>query len=1173
MTDYDKLSRRLATVRRAWKRTAALAGLAIVTVEAVGIMTVAFLLDWIYQPRPSLRLALLAVVAVAIVTLVARHVLAPLLRRISDDQLALYIEEHSDKFEGSLMTAAELGTRKASIHCETPKAMTDAIIAAATHRAEGMSVRAVLDFGRLRKYALVAVGMLAIYGGMALAFPDRIGHHASRVLTPWQIKTEDQVRPAAAPGEVEPITFALSRGDSKVLRNSTFDLEATLSRRSDDPVVVRFRRLGQENAPWSEVAMSPIERVNGFRIDLPNVNEAMEFHVASGSYESAVHKVGIYHPLVVGGLELVCQYPDYLKLPPGRQITSTGDASVPIGSKVTVRVMANQPIESGRLLVGPSRQPALMKVADDRKSASATLDASADIDYSFVIADENGQVAKSASAATLRTMPDNPPSMDVKFPTGNIETHPLGEINVHVEAGDDLAMDKVELVFERPLLGASITPDSPAGATPPPARLVMDLARKARPADAAPFPDIADATYRLALEDLQPQVMPEEVITYYIQCTDRKGQVFISDVRHIVVTHYETWATIGTNPPHEPPGNIVLSIEDFLHKTWRIHQQKAALGQTEFTQQCSQLAALMVDPETGKLYPFYEAKKIPLAKKPRAARADTFIVSGHKALAAANTEKAIADFKIAHAELTAIGVNPQSLMPLIMMISEGGNPLNAEKTMKQLIETIDVPSMDPKIAPPRKTDLEEIKKIEDIQKAAAKLEEKQRDIVEKAEAIADAGEKATTDKDKEKAKDDAAKLGEKQDDLADKTKAEADRNKPDDAADPKVKQLTTRVDDAARAMKDAAKNLKENKTDDAVADAKRAQDELNKVKGQIEAVRIEKIAAAIAKAETDAAKLLNDQKNVRQQTQDANAKQKDNANPAQMQKEYKKLAIQQAKLDEQMAKLKKDVDELTKIANKDAKADVSKPIEDARKEIVRSGVEQAIKNAVVDLVEHKGESARTQQVKAEGSLEKVVADLRKAGDATAADIQAELRRALAEAKKIEKDLAKLGAKPPATQTADTPAPPSATQPIAKVEPPKPATQPGDEDTKPVSDKDKKDIAEALPYELQRLADHVANRDFADKKDTKILADEAKTGQQLSDKLQKDPDKLNELAGVVRQVRTHLEAEFHAQLEAQRLMAAQREDCPPAYRHLVNKYFEALGAPRGEQVNLAPGSGK
>jgi hypothetical protein len=49
----------------------------------------------------------------------------------------------------------------------------------------------------------------------------------------------------------------------------------------------------------------------------------------------------------------------------------------------------------------------------------------------------------------------------------------------------------------------------------------------------------------------------------------------------------------------------------------------------------------------------------------------------------------------------------------------------------------------------------------------------------------------------------------------------------------------------------------------------------------------------------------------------------------------------------------------------------------------------------------------------------------------------------------------------------------------------------------------------------------------------------------------------ELLAAVRRTRNKLEAEYESTLAAKTLFSAQREECPPGYRRMVNQYFEAL----------------
>lgn len=62
---------------------------------------------------------------------------------------------------------------------------------------------------------------------------------------------------------------------------------------------------------------------------------------------------------------------------------------------------------------------------------------------------------------------------------------------------------------------------------------------------------------------------------------------------------------------------------------------------------------------------------------------------------------------------------------------------------------------------------------------------------------------------------------------------------------------------------------------------------------------------------------------------------------------------------------------------------------------------------------------------------------------------------------------------------------------------------------------------------------------------------------LEAKLLASPETQADLVKLMRRVTDRLEAELQHTQEANKLHEAQRDECPPSYRHWVNKYFEAL----------------
>jgi hypothetical protein len=494
--------------------------------------------------------------------------------------------------------------------------------------------------------------------------------------------------------------------------------------------------------------------------------------------------------------------------------------------------------------------------------------------------------------------------------------------------------------------------------------------------------------------------------------------------------------------------------------------------------------------------------------------------------------------------------------------------------------------------PPPDFKPEMARQAEDLRKKAIDLKKQQEEIVKQAEAMAKAN--ADAHKDDANAQKQAGALAAKQEALAEKTHEEgakanaaADPNapkpeattKPDDAGkpndpnakpndpnakprtpDPELKTMAGRIEEASRAMTNAAKNMDASKGGDdkrmeqAVADAKRAAQELDRAAQKLENVRQEKLAQAIAQVEAQAGKILNDQKELAKDTEAAGKEPPKANDPGKdaSTREFKNLAIRQAQLDVNVKAVATAVEQLHEWSQREGKSETTRHIEDAGNHLTRGEVDQKMTNAVVELTSKHAAQASAEQHDAVAAMEGAVASMRKASDSMAADREAQLKRAANEARQIEQGLVKLGAEPKAAASGPASRPAAASNDQAKND----ASAKAD-DKGPLSDKDKKALKEDLSYDMARLAQHLQDRDFAAHEDVNAIQAGANKAGQLGVEKPDDKRKLDDLASLVRRVGDKLEAEYETTLEAKKLMAAQREECPPSYRQLVNKYYEAL----------------
>jgi len=582
MADYSAIARELGRVRRAWRRTAALSGLAVVVLEAAGMLALMLLVDLLYEPGLPGRLAMLAASGLALAYLAARHVVSPLARRIPDEQVALFVEERNPAFEGALLAAAEFGRTGGA------GALTRAILEEAAARAARLDLRSAVDTRRLRKYAAAAAAVVASYlilGGLA---PDATAARAARVLAPWRRGPgpADGPRDERAGEEDLPIEIRLSAGDTELLRGSPFELEATLSRRAREAVLFLFRPLAAgppedfEQVSWRSLQMKELDRLGGYAVLLPDVNEDLEFRVECGPHRSSTHRLTVYDPLRIEFLEIVTRFPEYLGLQESVERPPTGDVRVPEGSRVTLRIATNGALAGGELEWSDGKTQAFT-VERGSSAAEASFDVTTDRAYTFVLRDVHGQEVRSSSPALVHAVRDSPPRLAVKSPKLDLAVHPLAEVDFLAEASDDWGVASVELVYTRGEEEAA-----------QPARMALALSPARPTGQESGGRATVTAAGTLLLERLRPPLGPGELVTYHLECRDRKGQSAVSDVYLLSIAPFEVWATWLPVAAEAGGGveYVPAPLAKYLAAAWHLHATKDELSREEYEAACKKLA-------------------------------------------------------------------------------------------------------------------------------------------------------------------------------------------------------------------------------------------------------------------------------------------------------------------------------------------------------------------------------------------------------------------------------------------------------------------------------------------------------------------------------------------------------------------------------------------------------
>ncbi|HSL72639.1 MAG TPA: hypothetical protein VK864_20480, partial [Longimicrobiales bacterium] len=170
-------------VRRRWRTRRVLNGAAIALFSIALALLVVALATGRGTPDAQTIIAGRIVLAVLVVAAIFWFAIRPMLRRVSDERVALYVEEHEPSLKAALLGAVEM-TRGDAPAGELSPALVDRLVRTAVDKCRSIDGGRRIEAPRLaRSGGLLAGVALAVVLFFALA-PTTVRHGASRLLLP-----------------------------------------------------------------------------------------------------------------------------------------------------------------------------------------------------------------------------------------------------------------------------------------------------------------------------------------------------------------------------------------------------------------------------------------------------------------------------------------------------------------------------------------------------------------------------------------------------------------------------------------------------------------------------------------------------------------------------------------------------------------------------------------------------------------------------------------------------------------------------------------------------------------------------------------------------------------------------------------------------------------------------
>ena len=396
--------------------------------------------------------------------------------------------------------------------------------------------------------------MLAGCALIALIFPAELDISLNRLLSPWE-KTEP----------VFTTKLTVEPGNARILRGRSLAINAEVTGKAADKARLIYTKgdsAADTESQGQEIDMMQIEgEKHRFGYEIFNINENMEYYVTANGIESERYTVEVFDMPKVTAVEVTYTYPEYTQLNP---ITQQGEGNIRAvaGSQAEVRITTNKAIESATLTV-EAQDPTPMLISDGR-TLTTTLDVLTDGKYTVKLLCVDGFNNQTPIEYTITAIPDEPPEVAIKEPGRDIKATKLEEVKVLAEAVDDYGVENMTLMYS---VGSGETQELEAE--------TVEVKEK----------KIISGAYVFYLEELD--VEPGEIISYYAQATDNNtrtgpgtgtSELYFIEVRPFNERYMQMDAEGQQAPEEQPFPNLISDQRTIIKNTWKhIHSRPSPM--------------------------------------------------------------------------------------------------------------------------------------------------------------------------------------------------------------------------------------------------------------------------------------------------------------------------------------------------------------------------------------------------------------------------------------------------------------------------------------------------------------------------------------------------------------------------------------------------------------------
>jgi len=444
--NYAALEDWIASFRRRWRGAMCLRGIMVLAAASGLVCLILFAGDNVARFPAWVRTSSLAASVIMFACGAAVLVVKPLILKLNNEIVAARAEKLIPGLENSVINAVQF--HKAGLSA-LERDLADAQLSEAAARAREIRPRNPGDWRAIRKPGLAALVLSATFLAYAILLPRAFGNAWARFWMPWKY--------------VPPLTdtrLEITPGDAEILIAESLLVEAAPRGVIPEQATIVFK--DQRGEKREKMAFEG----GAFVFQFAALASDVRYRVEAGDAVSRNYTIKVKPRPFIESLKILCEFPDYLGLPPIEQEGRGGDIQAVTGTKVSLSIRSDSPIRAAVWRFFPERgagDPGSPDVAD--ASAPATDNAE---EILMELAGEreascrfelrrNGayQIEATGKAGTpspplihsVLALPDNPPRCEIVLPGRDASIPPDQKFPVHARATDDYGVRTVELLL------------------------------------------------------------------------------------------------------------------------------------------------------------------------------------------------------------------------------------------------------------------------------------------------------------------------------------------------------------------------------------------------------------------------------------------------------------------------------------------------------------------------------------------------------------------------------------------------------------------------------------------------------------------------------------------------------------------------------------------------------